>query len=120
MRQSNRVRDDSGSATVLAAAFITVLVAIWIAGIAVGSAVIARHRAQAAADLAALAAASRLPAGAAEACRYGGGVAASMGAQVRRCFAERLDITIAVTVPVGGRLAWQAGASARAGPVRSG
>ena len=40
-----------------------ILLAITVGGVYIGSAVIARHRAQAAADLAALAAAARLPAG---------------------------------------------------------
>ncbi|WP_264072414.1 pilus assembly protein TadG-related protein, partial [Mycobacterium palustre] len=45
--------DDRGAATVLAAAMVVVLLSVTGAGAYLGSAVVARHRAQAAADLAA-------------------------------------------------------------------
>ena len=54
-------RDETGSATVVAAALVAALVAVALGGVLVGGAAVARHRAQAAADLAALAAAGRLP-----------------------------------------------------------
>jgi hypothetical protein len=59
---------DRGSATVVAAAMVAVLLCITGAGAYLGSVVVARHRAQAAADLAALAAAARLPSGVTAAC----------------------------------------------------
>ena len=61
---------DAGVATVLAAVLILGMLVILGFGLALGSAVLARHRAEGAADLAALAAASRATAG-------GGGVRAS-------------------------------------------
>ena len=50
-----------------------------------GSAVIARHRAQAAADLAALAAAGRLASGPQAACASAASLAAAMSATVSAC-----------------------------------
>ncbi len=61
-RRSSR-RDERGSATVVAAAMVVVLLSVTGGCACLGAAVVARHRAQAAADLAALAAAARLPAG---------------------------------------------------------
>ena len=56
-------RSERGSATVLALAALCVLVVVLVAGLALGSAVVATHRARAAADLAALAAAQALQRG---------------------------------------------------------
>ena len=66
---------ESGFATILGAAFTAVLVVVAMGAATVGSAVVARHRAQAAADLAALAAAGGVPAAADAACRRAAGVA---------------------------------------------
>jgi len=81
-----------------------------------GSAVVARHRAQAAADLAALAAAARLPAGPDTACAQATAVAREMRADDIHCAVDDLDVvvTIEVRVAAGG---WsRARAAARAGP----
>jgi secretion/DNA translocation related TadE-like protein len=81
-----------------------------------GSAVIARHRAQAAADLAALAAAARLAAGPEAACAQAKGVAGEMRVSTSGCAVDDLDIVVTteVRLTVGG---WgSARASARAGP----
>lgn len=84
----------------------------------VGAAVVARHRAQAAADLAALAAAGRLVDGRQAACAVAEAVAAAMRAGSAGCSVQGLDVTVRVTVPVRlGR--WGTGhahAGARAGP----
>jgi secretion/DNA translocation related TadE-like protein len=50
-----------------------------------GAAVVARHQAQSAADLAALAAAARVPAGAESACNQAGAVARAMRAHTAAC-----------------------------------
>jgi len=87
------------------------------AGAYVGSVVLARHRAQAAADLAALAAAARVPAGAESACAQAGAVARAMRADPAGCAVDDLDVVVTVEVglPVGR---WgTARAAARAGPV---
>lgn len=88
-------------------------------GAVVGSAVVARHRASAVADLAALAAAARLPAGPEAACSAAESLARSMAATVARCDVDGVDvIVVAQAAPgFGARLAGPATASARAGPV---
>lgn len=91
------------------------------AGIAVfGQAVLARHRVQSAADLAALAAAAGLPAGAHSACLRAEALAAAARTEVRSCTVAGLDVVVTVDVPVRlGR--WQltsARAAARAGPMQ--
>lgn len=89
---------------------------LWLtgAGAYVGSAVVARHRAQAAADLAALAAAGRLPAGVAAACARATAVTRAMRVDEARCAVDDLDVVVTVQVAVafGGA----ARAAARAGP----
>ena len=88
------------------------------AAMVVGSAVIARHRAQSAADLAALAAAGQLAAGQNTACGWAVSVAEQMNARVTACVVESLDAVVTVDVDaVLGR--WGLGtarAAARAGP----
>jgi secretion/DNA translocation related TadE-like protein len=88
------------------------------AAMVVGSAVIARHRAQSAADLAALAAAGRLAEGQSAACGWAVSVADQMNARVTACAVEALDVTVTVDVDAAlGR--WGLGtarAAARAGP----
>lgn len=84
------------------------------AGAYLGSAVVARHRAQAVADLAALAAAARLSSGAPTACAVAAGVAHRMRVDDIRCVIDGLDVVITARVAVafGGA----ARAAARAGP----
>ncbi|MGZ6779547.1 MAG: Rv3654c family TadE-like protein [Mycobacterium sp.] len=94
----------------LAVAMIAVLLAIAVGGFRIGSAVIARHRAQAAADLSALAAAASVPEGAALACNRASVIAEAMSAGVVECRVDDLDVV--VTVRSG-----PARAAARAGPV---
>jgi secretion/DNA translocation related TadE-like protein len=79
-----------------------------------GAAVLARHRAQAAADLAALAAAGRLPAGADAACAQADAVARAMRAGTTNCVVDDLDVVI--TVEAGVSRWGTATAAARAGP----
>lgn len=97
------------------------LIAVTVAGVHVGSAVIARHQAQAAADLAALAGAGRLAAGHDAACAQSSAIAARMHTVLTECEVDGLD----VVVRVDARMAldsWGLGparAAARAGPVGS-
>ena len=95
-----------------------VLLAVTVGGLSVGSAVIARHRAQAAADLASLAAAGRLADGADAACAHASAVARAMHTALSRCVMEQLDVVVTVDAAVTfGRLGMgPARASARAGP----
>lgn len=101
----------------LAALMIALVMAVAVAGVRVGSAVVARHRAQSAADLAALAAAARLPSGPAAACQGALEVSRAMGAELADCAVAQLDVVIAVVVMAGGPIGGRARASARAGPL---
>ncbi|MFG2619002.1 Rv3654c family TadE-like protein [Streptomyces sp. NPDC048507] len=76
---------DRGSATVWAAVVATALVAVFGGVLLLGQAVVARHRAGAAADLAALAAAATWARGPQEACAVAGRVARAQGAAVVLC-----------------------------------
>ena len=101
----------------LAAILIAALVAVTLAGVQIGSAVVARHRAQAGADMAALAAAAWLPRGANSACRQAAAVSHAMGAALSGCDVDELDVVVAVDVATGRLLGGRAHAAARAGPV---
>ncbi|WP_083337982.1 Rv3654c family TadE-like protein [Mycobacteroides franklinii] len=113
------LRADNGSATIVAVAMMAVLLALTAGGAAVGTAVVARHRAQAVADLSALAGAQHALYGVAPACVEAAAIARRMGAAVTRCAVEDLDVVVAVSVPVMlGRFGvGSARAAARAGPV---
>jgi secretion/DNA translocation related TadE-like protein len=94
-----------------------VVAAVAVGGVYVGAAVVARHRAQAAADLAALAAAARLTAGHESACAQAITVNRAMGVNQIGCTVEELDVVIAVEAPVA---MWGAArAAARAGPIET-
>jgi secretion/DNA translocation related TadE-like protein len=97
---------------------VVVLLLVTAAGAYLGSVVVARHRAQAAADLAALAAAARLPSGAAAACARATAIARAMRVTDAHC--EVHDLDVIVTVRVAILFAGAARAAARAGPVDPG
>lgn len=101
---------------------VAVLLCLTGAGVYLGSVVVARHRAQSAADLAALAAAERMPAGPRAACDWATAVAREMRVEHAECAVRGLDVVVAVEVPVAfaGWGAAPARASARAGPAGSG
>lgn len=102
-------------------AYAVVLLVSVTAGLAgVGSAVAARHRAQSAADLAALAGAGELAAGPQRACARSARLAAAMGTTLIDCTAEDLDVTVVVQAEpaLAGWLLGPARAAARAGPVQ--
>ena len=88
-----------------------VLMAVTVGGFYLGSAVIARHRAQAAADLGALAAAAALPAGGDAACAQASTIAEAMRVVLAHCVVDGLDVV--VTIHAG-----PARAAARAGPIK--
>jgi len=104
----------------VAVAVMAVLLAITIGGVYVGSAVIARHQAQAAADLAALAAAAQLADGADAACAQASVVAQAMHAVVAQCVVDELDVVVTVEAPVAVGVWGPGRATARAGPVDAG
>ena len=98
---------DRGSATVLAVAAVAVLLLVLATALAVVVAVSARHRAQTAADLSALAAAGAAgrPVGPADPCTVAGRWAADNGAGLTSCTLAldgTVDISVAVAVPLLG------------------
>ncbi|MFK4111662.1 Rv3654c family TadE-like protein [Streptomyces sp. NPDC002176] len=76
---------DRGSATVWSLGAISLLCVVFGAVLALGHAVVVRHRAAGAADLAALAAADHWAEGAEAACAAGRRVASAQGARLLRC-----------------------------------
>ncbi|WP_415972726.1 Rv3654c family TadE-like protein [Rhodococcus sp. 077-4] len=112
------LRDDEGGATVLAALAMSALIVVVVMVIHVGSAVGARHQAQSAADLAALAGAGALDRGVADACETARVLAGRMETRLRECTVDDWDVIVTVGQPVFlGRFGMSdAIASARAGP----
>ncbi|CAN5273355.1 hypothetical protein BH20ACT5_BH20ACT5_23170 [soil metagenome] len=110
---------ERGSAGVWLLALCAVLVLVSVAGVLVATATVARHRANAAADLAALAAAARVLDGEPMACGLAAEVATGMGARLDGCALSGDIATVTVVIEVGfGRLGvGQARGHARAGPV---
>ena len=120
---TRRGRGERGSATVWVLALSGVLVALGAAGVLVGSAVITRHRAEAAADLAALAAAGDAVTGPADPCATASSVAVANGAVLESCAVLAgavVQIRVGVRMPMGPLGVRWAQASARAGPVAPG
>ncbi len=113
------LRSERGSATVTAAIALAALLAVAMLVVHVGAGVAARHRAQSAADLGALAAAAALDQGDEVACATALRVAGRMHARVRHCAVDAWDVVLTVAVraelgPFGSR---DTTAVARAGPV---
>ncbi|WP_117214566.1 Rv3654c family TadE-like protein [Allorhizocola rhizosphaerae] len=107
-----RVRDDRGSATIVAAAIGLALVLAG-AGLARAAAwLIARAQAGVAADMGALAGAMRGFEGRDAACARAAAIAARNGAEVVSCQLDGLDLTVTVRLR-------DSEATARAGPVRA-
>src|SRR5450759_5375169 len=90
--------DDRGSTTVVMLGVIGAVFLLTISGLVLASAVLASHRARAAADLAALAAAGVLmrsePTGAA--CAAGAQVAMANHARLRQCIASATEVRLSV------------------------
>ncbi|MFC3454999.1 Rv3654c family TadE-like protein [Amycolatopsis speibonae] len=111
--------DDRGAATVWAASIVAVLICVAAFTFRIGAAVTARHHTEAAADLAALAAASSAADGPGAACERARQVAARMSVSLLTCRWVRGDALVEVRSELSGHLAavGQAEARARAGPV---
>lgn len=117
-RRLARCRGDAGSGAVwvLAVSLVAVLVAALFA--ARGAAVVARHRAAAAADFAALAGATRAIDGGSDACALAQEIASRNGAELVRCSVSGAIVEVETEVPLPGALGrWSATGTARAGPV---
>ncbi|MFD4427893.1 Rv3654c family TadE-like protein [Nocardia sp. NPDC058497] len=116
---ARRLARDGGGATAFACLALAGLIALTMLIGQVGVVTVARHRAQAAADLGALGAASVLAEGAEVACAEAGEVARRMGVRVRRCSVAQWDVVVAVeaNASFGVFGVRTVSAAARAGPV---
>jgi secretion/DNA translocation related TadE-like protein len=110
---------DDGSATVWAAIAMAALLVVTAFVYWIGAAGIARHRAAAAADLAALAAAGQVVQGVQQACARARSVTERMRVYLRECRIDGWDALVRVEEELDGPLAHlgPARARARAGPV---
>lgn len=116
-RASGPARDE-GSVSVAACLALAALIVVTVLMIQFGAVVVARHRSQAAADLAALAAAGELRRGAEAGCAAAEGLGRRMKARITRCEVDGWDVVIWVEekVPLGPFGARSIRAVARAGP----
>ena len=105
-------------ATVFVALAAVLLLVVTATALHLGAAVLARHRAETAADLAALAGAARALTEPDQVCAAAGRIAAANGAAMTSCDQVGLQVLVQVRVivPVGG-LSAAAFGRARAGPV---
>ncbi|MGW8746843.1 Rv3654c family TadE-like protein [Streptomyces sp. NPDC055794] len=104
---------DQGSATVWSVGAVAVLCLVFGIVLALGQAVVARHRAAGGADLAALAAADHWARGGTAACTEAERVARAQGARLVRCV---LDGQVSDVSAASGRGPFAAEVRARAGP----
>lgn len=109
---------DRGSGTVWAVMVIAVLASLALAAAAIGGAIVTRHRAAGAADLAALAAADAVARADADPCRWAALVAERHGAVLTACSIDALVVDVVVGLAAGGLLdlGLTASVRARAGP----
>ncbi len=117
MGPAARAGREDGVATVLGAVMVAAIVVVAVMVIDVGAAVSARHRAQAAADLAALAgAASAIDPEAA--CAAADRLARANTGTLRACGVDGFEVTVRVSIPVSLSVfgPGEAVAVARAGP----
>jgi secretion/DNA translocation related TadE-like protein len=111
-------RDDAGFVTVAVAGLLLVLLSVTSLVAVLGAVGVARHRAAAAADLAALAAAERALEGPSAACTAAATVARRQSARLTSCSLDGLEAWVEVTVRPPGRVGLMGEARARshAGP----
>jgi secretion/DNA translocation related TadE-like protein len=108
---------DAGGASIVVL-FIGLLIITGSVGVmTVGGAILARHRAQAAADFGALAGAVRATGGSAVACSRARELVVANGARMVSCEVDGLDVIIHTELDARGGFGTARGA-ARAGPVR--
>lgn len=113
-----RSPDERGSATVVMLGVIAAVLMLTISGLLLASAVLASHRARAAADLAALAAAGVLMRGepAPAACESAARVAALNHGRMEQCIASGTEVQLSVAVIASVKGVGVASARSRAGP----
>lgn len=113
------IEGDRGVATVWAVGAIAVLMSLAVFGLHLGQAVVVRHQAESAADLAALAGAGMVVAGERYACAQARRVTDRMRVQLMSCRTRGWDVLVDVAAQPGGWLGALGAATgrARAGPV---
>lgn len=113
------LRDEDGVATVLACCVLVAIVLMTGAMVHVGAAVVARHTAQSAADLAALSGAGAVDGGSEAACAASGEIATRMRTMLESCEVDGWDVVVEIRTPVALSAfgIGDAHAYARAGPV---
>lgn len=109
---------DRGSGTVWAVIVMALLASLALGAVAVGGAVVTRHRAAGAADLAALAAADAVATAASEPCSRAALVAERHGGVLTSCVIDGMVVDVVVELPAGGLVdvGLSASVRARAGP----
>jgi len=119
---TGRADADRGSATVLVLALCLVVALAGGVVATLGTVAVARHRAESAADLAALAAADRAASGVGPACAAASSAAVAVGARLLRCGLDGDVAMVTVAVRAAGPAAGlgTARATARAGPAARG
>ena len=112
---------ERGSATILGAWLLAVLLGVFTVGLQLGAAVATRHQAQAAADLAALATAAGVLTGPEAACGQARRVAERMSAELTGCELQGWNAIVRVSARPPGLIErfGVVHATARAGPVVS-
>ena len=112
------IDDDRGVATVWAAGAIAVLLSMAVFGVYLGEAVVIRHHAESAADLAALAGAAQVIAGEQYACAQARRVTDRMRVRLVSCQTQSWDVLVDVAAQPAGWLGGLGAATsrARAGP----
>jgi len=114
---NDRGGNDRGVATVWAAGAVAVLLSVAVFGLHLGGAMIARHQAESAADLAALAGAAAVVSGERQACAQAQRVTDRMRVRLVSCEARGWDVLVEVATRAGGQLGLgDATGRARAGP----
>lgn len=111
---------EHGAGTVLLLSITMVVLVVLQAVAVLAAGHTTRHRAAAAADLAALAAAQRLALGAADPCADAGRIARANGATLRNCVVDGVEVEVQVRVETTSALPWLPAQDrrARAGPPR--
>jgi secretion/DNA translocation related TadE-like protein len=118
LRRSAPPRDPAeGSASLLVAIWVVVLTSVAAVGFVLSSALAVRAKAQAAADLGALAGATAVLEDETYACARAGSIVAANGARLVRCAIAGASMRIEVSVPAPAAVEWLI--PTRAGPMRA-
>ncbi|RIQ27331.1 Rv3654c family TadE-like protein [Jiangella rhizosphaerae] len=119
-RRGAELGRECGAGTVLILSVVLVIMVATQAVAVLAAGQSARHRAAAAADLAALAAANRLALGSADPCADAGRIAEANGAALRDCVVDGMEVEVQVRVETTSLLPWLPAQDrrARAGPPR--